>query len=121
VVYTSSSLSLAALETFVHLPAAAYLPSDLVALRIAIPDGVSAQRIEKADLVKGWAAPHPILTTQAIGARWVQEAKTCILDVPSAVVPDERNYLLNPAHPEFASIHVVSVQPFQFDSRMRKH
>jgi RES domain-containing protein len=121
VVYTSSSLSLAALETFVHLPAAAYLPGDLVSVRIVIPDGVSARRVEEVDLPKDWAAAHPVSATQAAGAGWVQEAETCVLDVPSAVTPTERNYLLNPAHPDFASIGVTDIQPFQFDPRMRKH
>ena len=55
-----------------------------------------------------------------MGSRWAQEGKTPILSVPSAVVPQERNYLLNPAHAEFQKITVGKPEPFSLDLRMWK-
>ena len=118
VVYTSESLSLAALEAFVHLPARRHLPSDLIAVRIGVA-GISNLRVEGGGLPGGWASVFPIAATQAIGARWIDGASACGLDIPSAVIPSERNLILNPAHPEFHSVRVLGAQAFRFDPRMR--
>jgi RES domain-containing protein len=118
-VYTSAALSLAALEYFVHLETAE-APDDLVAVPADVPDGVSRARIEARDLPRGWRrypAPEPLA---ALGTRWAQDARTAVLIVPSAVIPAERNYLLNPRHPEFAGIRAGRPEPFSFDPRMRK-
>ena len=116
--YTAQSLSLAALEVFVHLPAQHLLPSDLMAVRIRVPEAVSVASLSIADLPLGWDAVHPLPTTQTIGLEWAKQGNTCALEVPSAVIPWEKNLLLNPAHPEFPRVHVVFATPFRFDPRM---
>lgn len=115
-VYTSSSLALAALELFVHLdPTTA--PDDLVAVAAEIPAALKIEKIALKELPGNWRElDHPAL--QAIGAQWASEKRSVALEVPSAVIQDEWNLLLNPEHPEFAKVVLASPQPFHFDSRM---
>ena len=119
VVYTSATLSLAVLEYFVNLPAAA-APPDLVAVSAELPADIPMTSIALSDLPRGWRkypAPDGLAD---LGTRWAEERKTAILAVPSAVVPHERNYLLNPAHPRFREIKTGRPEPLSLDSRMWK-
>lgn len=115
VVYASSSQSLAALETHVHLNPA--IPLDYVIFRIRFPASLAA-RITLPDLPPGWREEPPPPACQAIGDRWIATARHAILRVPSALVPDETNFLLNPAHPDFPKIEIGTPQPFRFDPRL---
>lgn len=80
---------------------------------------VPAGLIEKpARFPKNWRAyPHG-RETQMIGSEWAKARCSAVLRVPSAVVPGEFNYLLNPAHPEFAKVKVGQPEPFSFDPRL---
>ena len=119
VVYTSATLSLAVLEYFVNLPAAT-APQDLVAISAQIPADFPMTTLEVKDLPRGWRKyPAPDALAD-LGTRWVEEGKTAILAVPSAVVPQEKNYLLNPAHPRFRDITPGKPDPLSLDSRMWK-
>jgi RES domain-containing protein len=119
VVYTSATLSLAVLEYFVNLPVAA-APQDLVAIATEVPKDLPISSVEEAALPRGWRKyPTPEALAE-IGTRWVEERKTPILAVPSAVVPQEKNYLLNPAHPLFHEIRIGKPEPLSLDSRMWK-
>jgi len=119
VVYTSRTLSLAALEYFVHL-AVADAPDDLVAVPADLPDSVSRQEVRLADLPRNWRAYPAPEALADVGTRWVEAGRTAVLIVPSAVIPRERNYLLNPVHPEFKFIRVGAPEPFTFDARIWK-
>ena len=114
--YASSTLSLAALEYLVHLeiPQA---PTDLVALAIKLPDA-SIHRLDRAELPADWQAvpEHPWCADY--GTRWLADGKTLALEVPSALIPDESNFLINPAHPGFSKVAVAAEQPFRFDPRL---
>jgi RES domain-containing protein len=57
--------------------------------------------------------------TQSIGDEWIKEGKTPVLKVPSAIVPGDSNFLLNPAHKDFKKIKLLKTLPFQFDSRIK--
>lgn len=117
--YTSATLSLAALEYFVHLDAR-QAPEDLVAVPADIPDEVSRARVGASELPRNWRRyPAPDALAD-LGARWAEEGRTAVLVVPSVVVPAESNYLLNPRHPEFASIRARPPERFSFDPRMWK-
>jgi RES domain-containing protein len=119
VVYTSATLSLAVLEYFVNLPADA-APPDLVAVFAELPADIPMASLDLSDLPRGWRKyPAPDALAD-LGTRWVAEGKTTILAVPSAVVPHEKNYLLNPAHPRFREITLGKPEPLSLDSRMRK-
>lgn len=119
IVYASDSLALAALEVFVHLePDIA--PEDLVAIAATIPMRLGVARLEEADLPPGWRAYPAPSGLQDLGTAWARAGETVGLSVPSAVIPAERNILLNPRHPEFSEITFSAPQPFSFDPRMWK-
>ncbi|MBI5529821.1 MAG: RES family NAD+ phosphorylase [Deltaproteobacteria bacterium] len=120
VVYTSSTLSLAALELFVNVDSDD-APADLVALFADIPARLPMKVVRLQSLPPGWnsfPAPDAIA---GIGSRWVRGGTTAVLAVPSAVVPSETNYLLNPAHRSFGRIRIGAAEAFSFDLRMWKH
>jgi RES domain-containing protein len=119
VVYTSATLSLAVLEYFVHLPASA-APPDLVAIPAEVPGSLSVTSIALASLPRGWRRYPAPEGLAELGSRWAVENRTAVLEVPSVVVPAERNYLLNPAHPDFRRIAVGKPEPFSLDFRMWK-
>ena len=122
VVYASESLSLAALELLVHCDPA-LLPVDLVALRAEVPESVAIRRMNEKDLPRGWRAYPPPPSLAGIGAAWIAAGDTAVLTVPSCLVPQERNALLNPAHGDFRRIRVGRPEPFSLDSRWgpRRH
>jgi RES domain-containing protein len=119
VAYASSSLALASLEYFVNLdPEDA--PFDLVSIRVSIPDRARCERVDVANLTQSWrAAPFP-QELWAVGERWLVSASSVCLLVPSAVVPEEFNLLINPAHEDFKELRFSDPAPLNFDPRMWK-
>lgn len=118
-VYSSLSLSLAAIEVFVHLePVAA--PDDLVSVAAELPiDEADAERIERKKLPADWRrVDHPAL--QRMGSEWARSQRSLVLLVPSVAVEGEWNALVNPEHPESKAIRVETAKPFLFDGRMFK-
>lgn len=120
VVYTSSSLSLAALEVLVHVGDPRNLPDNLVSLSAIIPDDLRISTISASDLPRQWRryVDHPEL--QQLGAVWYQEHRSATLQVPSAVIPEESTFLLNPDHPDFPCIRWDAAEPFQWDPRLER-
>lgn len=116
-VYTSDHLSLCVLEQLVHLDPEE-VPDDLTAFRVEVPEELLVERVEAEDLPSGWdrVADHP--ECQRIGELWVKRESSPVLAVPSAVLPWEMNYLVNPHHPEANSIQVVKEEAFRFDKRL---
>jgi RES domain-containing protein len=119
VVYTASSVSLAALELFVHVdPQDA--PDDLVAIPADIPDDVGRREVRVTSLPRNWRKTPAPAALPELGSRWALGLKTAVLAVPSALVTRERNYLLNPAHADFRRIRIGRPERFAFDPRMWK-
>jgi RES domain-containing protein len=119
VVYASGSLSLAALELFVHVDIDT-APADLVAIPVDVPDALSVETIKIASLPKDWRRYPAPEALKNIGTAWAAKASTAILAVPSALIPEERNYLLNPKHRDFKRLRIHKPIPFRFDPRMWK-
>jgi len=119
VVYASSTLSLAALETLAHVDPED-LPADLVAIEIDLPDDVGMERAPLEDFPSGWnrILDHPACV--ALGDRWIREGRMVALGVPSALIPEEWNVLLRPDHPDFARVRMVRRRTFSFDPRLRR-
>jgi RES domain-containing protein len=117
-VYTSTSLALAAIEFFVHLdPSDA--PPGLVSLTAEVPDNLSVERIEIGQLPRDWRrTDHRQL--QQFGTDWVRSQRSAALIVPSAAIEAEWNVLLNPAHPDFRKVEIGQPRPFHYDERMFK-
>lgn len=116
VVYASATLSLALVETLVHLPSG-ILPA-YCATRCEIDESL-VEVVDPGALPSVWKGYPPPRESQAIGDRWVAEARSAALRVPSVIVPSEFNYVLNPAHPDFARIEIGKPLPFPFDARLR--
>lgn len=119
VVYLGGTLSLAALETFVHL-SAADVHLEFVAIEVVIPEEIRVSQLPRGRLPANWRAEPPPAETKTIGSSWVRAGETLLLRVPSVIVPRESNYLLNPAHPDFLRVRIRPPEPFGFDRRMWK-
>ena len=121
IIYTSCTPSLAALEYLVHLdPTLA--PSGLGLLQIDIPDDIAIQECDPSTLTSNWRQYFPIpMELQKFGTKWLAENRTAILAVPSAIIPIEKNYIINPAHPAMARITMVDEIDFSFDPRLLSH
>ncbi len=118
VVYASESLSLAVLEYLVHVDPA-LVPGDLVAMEIDLPSSTLGAVVEPSQFPPGDWRTYPAPEWQAeLGDMWIADGTFLWLAVPSAIVPEEHNVLLNPRHSSMADVRVVSTRPFQFDPRL---
>jgi len=118
-IYTSSNRSLAMAEVAVHFTLAT-LPSDYMIITIFIPDNISIQKLNNADLPTNWNTfPHPS-TTQTIGDQFITDNKFCVLQIPSAVTQGDFNLLINPNHPDFKRIKIIAIEKYPFDNRIFK-
>lgn len=116
VVYLAEHLSLAALETYVHLPPEAR-GMTFSAYRVVIPDDI--EPIEWDELPDDWRTSPAPASTQEMGRAWLDEGAGCLLAVPSVVVPQERNLVVNLSHPDWQRVRIADPEPFSFDPRMR--
>ncbi len=119
VVYASESLALASLEVLVHCDID-LLPDDLVAIELEVPKRIRVQDLGASDLPRSWRALPPTRATQSLGNAWLDSGKGVALRVPSAIVPTETNFLINPAHPSISEVRVVRRFKFRFDERLAK-
>ncbi len=117
IIYTAESRALAMAEVMVHL-SLQMLPADYMMLEIEIPDEIGIKEIAIADLEEGWNSHPPRTHTQRIGDYFIRENEYIILRVPSAVVPGDFNYLINPYHTESKEIKIINSRPFPFDERL---
>jgi RES domain-containing protein len=119
VVYASASLSLAVLEYLVHVEPA-LVPSDLVAMEIELPDDSALGAVvEPAQFPPGDWRSYPAPEWQSdLGDMWIADGTFLWLAVPSAIVPEEHNVLLNPRHARMADVRISSTRPFRFDPRL---
>ena len=116
-IYSAESRALATLEVSVHLDLSEDLPTDRYYIEIEIPDDITILEVKIEDLPQDWNSKPPNITTQTIGDDFVLENESAILKVPSSIVPQEFNYLINPNHPEAKRIKVISKTLMIFDSR----
>lgn len=119
VVYASQSISLAVLEYALNYKRHGWLPASVLA-RALIPAEVRIKSVPASVLPDNWRDPDPPIALREIGEHWLRRAETVCLQVPSAIVPDESNYLLNPAHPDFRRLTIGAAEPFQFDRRLAR-
>jgi len=119
-IYTAGSRSLACLENIVH-SSGETLNQLFTVMIIYIPDKVSPQVIRPDQLEKDWNKHAWPRTCQALGSKWLNDRTSLLLQVPSSIIPDEKNYLINPNHKEFGLVKVIDRQQFTFDKRMLKN
>ena len=117
-VYTAGSLALAALEVLVHLDCPQLLQS-YVQIPVEFGEDL-CRRLDLASLPQEWADNPAPDWTKSVGSEWVASRESLALAVPSAVVPDEFVYLLNPLHPGFFALRIGQPDSFRFDPRLIK-
>ena len=115
-IYLAECISLAALELLVHLDSSAILQS--YALAEARFDESLIGNLSDVDLPKNWREVPVPESTRILGTTWLQARTSVVMRVPSAVIPMQFNYLLNPEHVDFKHIELLSPKPFDFDSRL---
>jgi len=116
VIYTAESRALCTTEIAVHTPLG-IVPSNYYLQSIKLPKAKIIE-ITINELEKDWRNfPHEI-STKLIGDQFIAKNKYLILKVPSAVVQDEHNYLINPLHQEYAKVKLIKVEKFEFDKRL---
>jgi RES domain-containing protein len=116
VIYACSHVSLAVLELLVH---SAVLPKNMVLIAYDVPDAPPAGDWPHASLPTHWATYPFTASTQDLGTQWARDRSELARKVPSAVVPAETNWLLNPLHPGISSVKASLLGPFPFDPRLR--
>jgi len=115
-IYTAATQSLAALEILIHVDTD-LVPNGYVAFAVDIP-GEVVERLTLADLPSDWRESYPPVACQALGGIWLEQGRSAVLAVPSAIIPSETNYILNPKHADFAGLHMQPPQHFSFDQRL---
>ncbi len=116
-VYTAGTQSLAVLEMLVQDEP---LRARYVMIEARIPKGMTIDRIRVEDLPADWRDIAAREKLQAIGSEWARKRSAAVLVVPSAVIPAEYNYLLNPRHPDFKRIRIGRPQKFATDRRLMR-
>ncbi|WP_342241966.1 RES family NAD+ phosphorylase [Inquilinus sp. OTU3971] len=121
VVYASQTRALACLETVVHLGAGG-LPLNRYLVQLDIPDAIwtAAQVETSASLPVGWDAEPAGRASIAFGSAWIQAGSSALLIVPSVIVPEELNVLINPQHPGSAGISAAKLRRWLYDPRLAR-
>jgi RES domain-containing protein len=117
VVYASENRSLATLEFWVHVPLS-ILPSNLSIACLDISDDIVVEQISIADLPKNWRDYPTPPELADLGSEWAMAMRSLLLRVPSVVVLDEFNILINPKHPDMNRVVISSVESYMFDKRL---
>jgi RES domain-containing protein len=116
VIYAGLTIALAALEKFVQL--AGVVATDLVLVRIELPDAAATEDRGPADLPVDWNLVPPGPGSMTFGTTWAREKRSLALYVPSVLIPEEKNAVLNPSHEEFPRVRMVIERDFRYDPRM---
>ena len=119
VIYTSGSRALAALEVLVHVPQK-NLTEDFYVAVIFIPEQIKMKEIFVKNLPENWQEIPLQTSLQKLGDEYWKEGKYCVLKVPSVIIKEEWNYLINPLHPDARKIKIKAIEPFLFDKRLKE-
>ncbi len=120
VIYTASSRALACLENVVHRSGEG-LNGNFKAMIIEIPATVFIEEMDSKQLPNDWHNFERYADCQLIGDRWIDSNSSAVLKIPSAIIANEFNYLLNINHPNFKQIKLIAMEDFLFDSRLKKN
>lgn len=116
IIYTACSRSLACLENLVHR-SGEWQGKMYKVMLIGFPDKIQIDTIEVESLKKNWEQINNFSYCQSMASKWLNDATSVILRVPSVIIKKEYNYLINPQHPDFKLIKLVGVEDFNFDER----
>ena len=114
----STSISLAAWETRAHFGRGASLPWNRYLVQVDVPDDVwAAREVLMRPPAIGWDAIPEGLVSRASGSVWLNSGRTALLAVPSVIIVEEDNVLINPVHPDAKRITAIKVRRFVYDHR----
>ncbi len=116
VIYAPQTRSLACLENLVHRSGIMRVETYCTII-IDVPEDLLIVEINLEDLPEGWNLAQSKMC-QELGSSWYRSNNSAVLKVPSAVIPEEFNYVLNTRHPDFKKIKRIKVVPFYFDKRV---
>ena len=120
VTYCATGPALRVLEKLVHVEDAELLPDDTMLIRYDVPGDLQVEESRLADLPENWRADQRM--TRSIGSAWLDRASSCLLRVPSAIVPvrdaDDRSILINHRHRDAARITISRIEEFVYDPRL---
>ena len=116
-IYTAASRALACLESVVHRSRRGIIGEYKVML-IEIPSQLKIEKISFEDLPENWFTYQHLEICNKIGDRWLRKKNSGVLKVPSAIILNEFNYLINPEHPDFKKIKLSRIEDFRFDPRI---
>lgn len=116
-VYLAGSISLAQLEMLVHLESDEVLHDRYVVIPVQIPR-VYVTVLPREKWPRGWRASAGSASAKRMGDEWARLASSLCLQIPSVLVPEESNFLLNPAHPAFSEIQIGKPRSLVFDRRL---
>jgi RES domain-containing protein len=116
--YCGASIAICALEKFVHVGQAPLPPLVLVA--VELPDQSDIFSPTTNELPPGWEELPTSTSAQTLGRQWLERGEPLAMRVPSAVLPEESNVIVNPRHPDFERVQLTVIRPFSFDQRMFK-
>ena len=117
VTYLGGSRALAALELLVHLTTPMARAKPLVLVEVAVPASL-VHTCPASALPEDWQLSPPTRLTQEVGDDWLMVAASLALRIPSAIIPEENNLLLNPLHPAFPEAVLTASRPFTYDPRL---
>ena len=115
-VYMASTRALAVLEVLVHLSPAIF-PGDFCIAEFEVPD-TNILNLDVSELPESWQDASAPVGLKQLGDSFLKQQQYLLMKVPSAIVPQEFNYLINPLHPEASKIKLIKQQPFNFDERL---
>ncbi len=116
--YTSSSRSLALLETLAHTPAKMLGVRIYNLITVSIQDDMIAEQILISSLPSGWDEPDTRPVTKKLGDKFLRDKKKLLIAVPSVLMPEESNYILNPLHTDMRKVKIINKRRIYFDKRM---
>jgi RES domain-containing protein len=117
IIYTSENRALATLECLVHVPLS-IIPTNLSIASLEIPDDIIPKEISTSDLPVNWRHYPAPLELAEIGTQLTLANNTLLLRVPSAVVDQEFNILINPSHPDIQRVTISDIDDYRFDDRL---
>ena len=117
-VYTSSTRALALLETLAHTPAKMLNEKIYLLITLSIPDSIQPEILDTNKLAAGWDAPDARSLTKKLGDNFLRSKKGLLLLVPSVLIAEENNYIMNPLHMDMKKLKLVNKRRINFDARV---
>jgi RES domain-containing protein len=116
--YTSQSRSLALLENIVHMPVSVLKEREYLVVTLYIPDNENMELISMEALPKNWDAFDADPITRTMGNHFLKSLGKLVLQVPSVLMPEEYNYILNPLMPDMKSVKIIHTRKLVFNDRL---